>query len=144
MDAYLKFTLECKQWKNISDIDDYQILCRDKKFYGTQHYIEEEFNEFKDNDYIYCFNTELFGKRKDNPYFSHCDNDFFTEIDDCLDGIFIQAIKQLRGKDFLEFTLKLDFVSTYSGYPDVQEGQGYFEVIEFKQLTRAGRSSDRV
>ena len=47
-------------------------------------------------------------------------------------------MQQLKAKEYIEFTVKLDFVSTYSGYPDVQEGQGYFEVMEFKQLTRAG------
>jgi hypothetical protein len=136
MNAYLKLTLDCKQWKNISDIDDYDILCRNKEFYGTQH-IQEEFKNFKDDDDIYCFVIDLFGEKNDNPYFQFSISDYFSEIDDSLDGIFIQAIKQLRGKSSLEFTVKLNFVSTYSGYPDIDEGQGYFEVIEFKQLTNA-------
>ena len=137
MDAYLKCKLECKRWKDISDIDDYQILCIDKEFYGTRFYDDEIFDKLNDNSWLYCISIELFN-RKNNPYFAHCDNDFFTELDDSLNGIFLQVMQQLKAKEYIEFTVKLDFVSTYSGYPDVQEGQGYFEVMEFKQLTRAG------
>jgi len=140
MDAYLKIKLESKYWKDINDIDDYQIVYINKKFYGTESFYvrnNDILHELDDNTYLYCFTIELFNK-KNNPYFVHCENDFYTELDDSLDGIFLQVMQQKNAKKNVEFTVKLDFISTYMGYPDVQEGQGYFEVIEFKQLTNSG------